>query len=195
MVSLLRRTRYSPLARWIASLTASGMPRSVGVRTTSTLTLAAAAMPARYSTVPSSEPMSIKINSNGSRLYQSRLGTHNLVYSSVPQQGTMIDTSPDRAATFLSGGGGRVVVAPFPDFSSSAISDSRFQPRNTRKTRKKKSGFYFRVFRVFRGLSSFFAKDPVHNVSVRLGLVLVLGPGVFGDQVDKEEVFLLMPQS
>jgi hypothetical protein len=43
--------------------------------------------------------------------------------------------------------------------------------------------------------SSFFAKDPVHNVPVRLGLILVLGLGVFGDQVDKQEVFLLMPQS
>src|SRR6516164_2903537 len=125
MVSLLRRTRYSPLARWMTSLTASGMPRSVGVRTTSTLTLAAAAIPARYSTVPSSEPMSIKINSNGSRLYQSRLGTHSLVYSNIPQQGTMIDTSPDRAATFLSAGGHRVVVEPFPDFCSSAMVYSR----------------------------------------------------------------------
>ena|SRR6516164_11061277 len=40
---VLRRTRYSPLARLIASLIASGMPKSVGVRTTSTFTLAAAA--------------------------------------------------------------------------------------------------------------------------------------------------------
>src|SRR6516225_292832 len=125
MVSLLRRTRYSPLARLMASLTASGMPRSVGVRTTSTLTLAAAAIPARYSTVPSSEPMSIKINSNGSRLYQSRLGTHSLVYSSIPQQGTMIETRLDKAAIFLSGGGGSVVVAPFPDFCWSAMVYSR----------------------------------------------------------------------
>src|ERR1043166_4389827 len=91
-VSLLSNTTYSPRTRLSASLQASLMPRSVCVRTISMWALQAALTPARYSEVPSSEPMSMNINSKGGRAYLSTLGTHNLVYSSMPTHGIRIDT-------------------------------------------------------------------------------------------------------
>src|SRR5260370_41484524 len=50
--------------------------------------------PGRYSAVRASEPMSMKISSTGSRLQRRTLGAQSLVYSSIPQQGIMIDTRP-----------------------------------------------------------------------------------------------------
>src|ERR1043165_9050706 len=92
-VSLLSSTIYSPRAADRASLHASGIPRSVSVRTVSTRIVVAALMPAKYSAVPSREPMSKKINSKGGRVKRRTLGTHSFVYSIIPQHGMMMDAS------------------------------------------------------------------------------------------------------
>ena len=43
--------------------------------------------------------MSMKISSNGSRVFRRTLGTHSFVYSIMPTQGMMIETSSGRGAT------------------------------------------------------------------------------------------------
>src|SRR5260370_18628978 len=111
----------------------------------------------------------------------------------MPQHGTMIDTNHYTAATFLSGGWGKVVVAPFPDFFSSAmVIPLKLSRKAAKNAKKKDKDLSLRFCDFARDSSSFFGKDPVHNVPVRLGLILILGPGVLGDQIDQEQVFLLM---
>src|SRR5882724_6724279 len=95
-VSLLRRQTYSPRARLSASLQAAAMSSSMAARQTSARMRLdrPSRRPARYSAVPSREPMSMKISSTGSRLQRRTLGTQSLVNSSIPQQGMRIDTRP-----------------------------------------------------------------------------------------------------
>src|SRR5439155_11963049 len=177
-VSLLSSTRYSPRARRIASFTVSAMPRSVGVRTTSTRSCRADLRPARYSAVPSSEPISMKTSSNGGRLCLSTLGTHSFVYSSMPQQGIRIDTSPggDSTEIGLSGTGCergplsvpamRFSAMPCPFSRSGALKP---KPRSLLTVLANRVG-------VFR----------------RLRLILCVLLGVLADQIDEQQVLLLV---
>ena len=84
ITSLLSSTRYSPRAALSPWLTAAGNPRFVALVMTVTGTLAMSLTPARYSGVPSVDPLSTTISSHGRRVWLLSAARHCRVNSSWP---------------------------------------------------------------------------------------------------------------
>src|SRR5271156_3842262 len=80
---------------------AAGNPWFVVLAIKVTGTAAASCTPLRYAPVPSFDPLSIAISSQGSRVWHFSAAMHCRVYSSWFQQGTIIDASPPAALRFM----------------------------------------------------------------------------------------------